>query len=121
MQLAEAAAGVCDLLWMIDGAQPGMPEMAELLQRFGPVVDLSGLGVAQMATLLSAYEPDALVTYLDTGMVAYAELAEALGLPFHSPATAAALTDKSRQRQVLAAAGLAMPALPGRSGPTNRG
>ena len=96
MQLAEAAAGVCDLLWMIDGAQPGMPEMAELLQRFGPVLDLSGLGVAQMATLLSAYEPDALVTYLDTGMVAYAELAEALGLPFHSPATAAALTDKSR-------------------------
>lgn len=109
MQLAEAAAGVCDLLWMIDGAQPGMPEMAELLQRFGPVVDLSGLGVAQMATLLSAYEPDALVTYLDTGMVAYAELAEALGLPFHSPGTAAALTDKSRQRQVLAAAGLDMP------------
>jgi biotin carboxylase len=50
-----------------------------------------------------------LVTYLDTGMVAYAELAEALGLPFHSPATAAALTDKSRQRQVLAAAGLDMP------------
>lgn len=109
MQLAEAAAGVCDLLWMIDGAQPGMPEMAELLQRFGPVVDVSGLGVAQMATLLSAYEPDALVTYLDTGMVAYAELAEALGLPFHSPATAAALTDKARQRQVLAAAGLDMP------------
>jgi biotin carboxylase len=109
MQLAEAAAGVCDLLWMIDGAQPSMPEMAELLQRFGPVVDLSGLGVAQMAALLSAYEPDALVTYLDTGMVAYAELAEALGLPFHSPATAAALTDKSRQRQVLAASGLDMP------------
>jgi len=109
MQLAEAAADVCDLLWMIDGAQPGMQEMAELLERFGPVVDLSGLGVAQMATLLSAYEPDALVTYLDTGMVAYAELAEALGLPFHSPATAAALTDKSRQRQVLAAAGLDMP------------
>jgi biotin carboxylase len=109
MQLAEAAADVCDLLWMIDGAQPGMQEMAELLERFGPVVDFSGLGVAQMATLLSAYEPDALVTYLDTGMVAYAELAEALGLPFHSPATAAALTDKSRQRQVLAAAGLDMP------------
>ena len=53
------------------------------------------------------------MTYLDAGMVAYAELAEALGLPFHSPATAAALTDKSRQRQVLAAAGLPMPRLPG--------
>jgi biotin carboxylase len=109
MQLAEAAAGVCDLLWMIDGAQPGMAQMAGLLQRFGPVIDVSGLGVEQMVKSLSVYEPDGLVTYLDAGMVPYAELAAALGLPFHSPATALALTDKSRQRQALAAAGLATP------------
>jgi biotin carboxylase len=109
MQLAEAAAGVCDLLWMIDGSQPGMRQMADLLERFGPVIDISGLGVEQMVTSLSPFEPDAFVTYLDTGMVAYAELADALGLPFHSPATAVALTDKSRQRQALAGAGLDMP------------
>ena len=35
MQLAEAAAGVCDLLWMIDGSIPEMAEMADLLNRFG--------------------------------------------------------------------------------------
>lgn len=34
MQLAEAAAGLCDLLWMIDTAVPGMGEMADLPNRF---------------------------------------------------------------------------------------
>jgi biotin carboxylase len=109
MLLAEAAADVCDVLWMIDGSQPGMAEMADLLQRFGPVIDIAGLGAEQMVKEVSTYQPDGFVTYLDTGMVAYAELAAALGLPFHSPATATALTDKSRQRQTLAAAGLAVP------------
>jgi hypothetical protein len=43
MQLVEAAAGLCDLLWMIDTAVPGRGEMAEFLNRFGPVVDLEGM------------------------------------------------------------------------------
>src|ERR1700722_11119336 len=109
MQLAEAAAGVCDLLWVIDGSIPQMVQMADLLSRFGPVVDVSGLDSERMIKALSAYEPDGLATYLDAGMVGYAEVAAALNLPFHGPATAAALTDKARQRQVLADAGLPMP------------
>ena len=48
MQLAEAAAGVCDLLWMIDGSIPEMRQMADLLNRFGPVVDAGGLDVEQI-------------------------------------------------------------------------
>ncbi len=110
MQLAEAAAGVCDLLWMIDGTAPGMLQMADLLNRFGPVVDIGGLGIEQMTKALTPYQPDALVTYLDAGLVEYAGLASALDLPFHTEATATALVDKARQRQVLADAGLAMPA-----------
>ena len=43
MQLAEAAAGLCDLLWMIDTSVPGMGEMAGLLNRVGAVVDLGGM------------------------------------------------------------------------------
>jgi biotin carboxylase len=109
MQLAEAAADVCDLLWMIDASLPSMAQMADLLQRFGPVVDTSGLGAEQIVKTLGPYQPDGLVTYLDAGMVTCAETAAALGLPFHSPGSAAALTDKSRQRQVLAQAGLAVP------------
>jgi biotin carboxylase len=110
MQLAEAAAGVCDLLWMIDASIPEMIQMADLLNRFGPVVDIGGLSVEQRTKALSAYRPDGLVTYLDAGMVEFAEVADALGLPFHSSSTAAALTDKWRQRRDLATAGLPMPA-----------
>jgi biotin carboxylase len=110
LQLAEAAVGVCDLLWMVDGSLPEMRQMTDLLNRYGPVLDMSGQTVEEMVDTLGAERPAGLVTYLDAGMVAYAGLAEALALPFHSPATAAALTDKSRQRQALAAAGLPGPA-----------
>ena len=109
MQLAEAAAGVCDLLWMIDTAVPGMGEMTDLLNRFGAVVDLDGASVEQAVKVLGDWEPAGLTTFLDAGMVQLACIAEGLGLRFHSPGTAAALTDKARQREVLADAGLDMP------------
>jgi biotin carboxylase len=110
MQLAEAAAGLCDLLWLIDTTVPGMSEMADLLNRFGPVVDLGGIGVDQAVKNLNTYEPDGLTTYLDAGMVELAQVAAVLGLPFHSAATAVALTDKSGQRRALATGGLEVPA-----------
>ena len=109
MQLAEAAAGGCDLLWMIDTAVPGMSEMADLLNRFGPVVDLRGMNVEQTFKTLADWEPDGMTTYIDARMIGLACVAEDLGLPFHSPATAGALTDKARQRHALADAGLDMP------------
>jgi biotin carboxylase len=109
MQLAEAAAGLCDLLWMIDMSVPGMGEMAGLLNRFGAVVDLEGMSTEQAVKTLADWEPSGITTYLDAGMVELACVAEDLGLPFHSPATAATLTDKARQRRDLAAASLDMP------------
>jgi biotin carboxylase len=110
MQLTEAAAGVCELLWMIDGSLPEMRQMTELLHRFGPVVDIGGLRVDQILEELSPpYRPDGIVTYLDANMTTFAQVAEALGLPFHSLATSVALTDKADQRRVLNNAGVAMP------------
>jgi biotin carboxylase len=110
MQLTEAAAGVCELLWMIDGSVPEMQEMTELLNRFGPVVNIDGLRVDQILEELSPpYRPDGIVTYLDANMATFAQVAEALGLPFHSLATSVALTDKADQRRVLKDAGLAIP------------
>ncbi len=111
MQLTAGAAGLCELLWMIDASLPEMREMTELLNRFGPVVDVSGLTVQQILQELSPpYKPDGIVTYLDANMATYARVAETLGLPFHTPATSLALTDKADQRRVLGDAGLAMPA-----------
>ncbi len=110
MQLAEAAAGLCDLLWMIDSSLPEMSQMADLLNRFGSVIDIGGRSVEELSEELDAYRPDAISTYLDAGMVRYAEVAGVLGLPFHSAATAEALVDKARQRSVLSGAALPMPA-----------
>lgn len=109
MELAEAAAGLCDLLWLIDTRVPQMDEMADLLNRFGPVVDIGGTELEQLAKAVGALRPDGIATYLDAGMVELAELAAALDLPFHAATTAAALTDKARQRRTLADAGLTVP------------
>lgn len=111
MQLTEAAAEVCELLWMIDGSLPEMQEMTELLNRFGPVVNISGLRVEEILDELTPpYRPDGIVTYLDADMSTFAEVARALELPFHSPATSVTLTDKSEQRRVLKEAGIVTPA-----------
>jgi biotin carboxylase len=111
MQLTEAAGSICDLLWLIDGSLPEMQQMTDLLNRFGPVIDISGLEVEGILKGLSApYRPEGLVTYLDANMTIFAEVAGALHLPFHSVETAVALTDKFAQRRVLAGAGLAVPA-----------
>lgn len=110
MQLTAAAAGICDLLWLVDSTIPEMREMSELLNRFGPVVNIAGLEVEQILKELSAsYAPDGFVTYLDANMSTFAQVADALRLPFHSVATAAALTDKFEQRTVLRDAGLDTP------------
>lgn len=110
MQLTEAAAGVCELLWLIDRSLPEMRKMTELLHRFGPVVDMAGLQVEEILERLSPpYGPDGIVTYLDENMATFAQVAESLGLPFHSFATSVALTDKAEQRRALKSAGLAVP------------
>jgi biotin carboxylase len=111
MQLIEAAAETCDLLWMIDASIPEMQQMTSLLDRFGPVVNIDGLTGEQILQELSPpFRPDGVVTYLDANMVKFAELASALHLPFHSPRSAAALTDKLLQRESLREVGISSPA-----------
>ena len=110
MQLTEAAARICDLLWLIDGSIPEMAQMTDLLNRFGPVVDISGLDAGQiLEELVPPYKPDVIATYLDANMTTFAQVAAALRLPFHSVETAVALTDKYEQRRVLGHAGLPVP------------
>src|ERR1700760_478028 len=102
MQLAEAAGGLCDLLWLIDTSVPGMREMTDLLNRFGSVVDLAGMSVEQAVKVLGDWEPDGMTTYLDAGMAEFACIAEGLGLPFHSP-------DRPPRPPALGPPGLDMP------------
>jgi biotin carboxylase len=110
MQLTQAAAGICEILWMIDGSLPEMKQMTDLLHRFGPVVNIAGLSVDDIVDELSPpYRPDGIVTYLDANMATFAHVAEKLSLPFHSTATSVALTDKAQQRRALKDAGLPTP------------
>jgi biotin carboxylase len=109
IRLAEAATGICDLLWLVDMTSAEMAEMAPLLGRFGPVVDISDRDPARRTAAVGAYGPDGITTLLDASMVDLAIVAGDLGLAFHSPTCAASLTDKIAQRDALRGAGLDVP------------
>jgi biotin carboxylase len=107
VELTRVAGTLCDVTWLIDESIPEMSEMSRFLGRFGSVVNINGLSEEEIANAVSSPRtPDALVTFLDEGMVAFAGVAEIFEVPFHSVDTARALTDKAYQRERLAAAGL---------------
>ncbi|GGN91822.1 hypothetical protein GCM10010112_78410 [Actinoplanes lobatus] len=60
---------------------------------------VTGIGDADLTA-------DGIVTFSERMLVPTAALAERLGLPFHTPAVAALLTDKHRQREALDTAGV---------------
>jgi glutathione synthase/RimK-type ligase-like ATP-grasp enzyme len=109
LSIAEAAIGVCRLLWIVDSSKPDAALTARLLRKFGPVVDSSEHDFKGVATAVQAHEPDGILSMHDADLVWTARLAEELRLPFHSLDTAQKLTDKHAQRDALAAAGLVVP------------
>lgn len=110
MELVGAAAGRCDLLWLVDRGLEEMVAMQGLLSRYGTVLDVSGTSAAELAQACAAAGVAGVATYLDAGMVELAAAAAELGLPFHSPQSARTLVDKAGQREALASAGIEVPA-----------
>ena len=109
LSIAQAAEGICRLVWVVDYSKPEAASTARLLRKFGPVIDSSDGDVARVAAALREHEPDGVLSMHDSDLVWTAELAELLQLPFHSRDAALKLTDKSAQRDALALAGLAVP------------
>jgi hypothetical protein len=109
LQLVEAAAGRCELVWMIDDRLPEMGDMARLLRRFGTVVATGGCDLDAVVAAIRPHHPDGIATYFDAGMVDLAHLADRLDLPFYSPETATAMVDKLVQREMMTAAGMSVP------------
>jgi biotin carboxylase len=109
MTTAQAAVGVCSILWLVDGEDPSVQADRRALERFGQVADLSGRSPEQWVDIVGPFRPDGIVTFSDDRMVELALLAEALGLPFHTPEVARHLTDKTAQRDALRRAGLTVP------------
>jgi hypothetical protein len=107
--LANAAKGVCDLIWVIDTTDPESLSMSRLLKRFGPIVDVAGLTYDEAAEAISAEHPDGILALADSLLVWTSEVAARLDLPFHSRETANRLTDKFAQRSAFQAGELPVP------------
>ncbi|MCL2514620.1 MAG: ATP-grasp domain-containing protein [Microbacteriaceae bacterium] len=110
LSIVEAAEGVCRLLWVVDGAHPDAAVMRRLLAKFGPVIDGAGATADEVAARIAEHAPAGILSLHDADLVWAAQLAERLGLPFHSVDTAVKLTDKHAQRLAFEAAELTVPA-----------
>lgn len=109
LSIVEAADGVCRMLWIVDSSKPNAALATRLLQKFGPVIDSLELDFAGVVDAIQNHEPAGVLSMHDADLVWTSRLAEALGMGFHSLATAQKLTDKHAQRSALAAAGLSVP------------
>ncbi|MGV9929677.1 ATP-grasp domain-containing protein [Streptomyces olivaceoviridis] len=78
--------------------------MEPLLAQFAPIVWIDDMD--QAVAQLGAHSPGGIVTFSEKALRLTGELAHRLGLPQHSPATTALLTDKWNQRSALRAAGV---------------
>lgn len=110
LQLAAATAGLCRPLWLVDPADPDVAATRRLLERVGPVLR-TDRPLAELVDDVATYEPAGAVAFRDADLVLVAELAERLGLAFHPPAVARALTDKLAQREALRRGGLPGPGI----------
>ena len=106
-QLVAAARGLCSLAWVVDSTAHAAGIRA--LKRFGEVVDIAGMDAGQAAAAVGELEPTGILTLKDSRLRATADLADRLGLAFHSPQTASRLTDKYAQRAAFREAGLETP------------
>jgi biotin carboxylase len=109
LDLAAAAEGICELVWIVDGSNPETRSMARLLRRLGPIVDRSELGFDEIARSLADAGVEGVMTHTDDTLVLAAELAQRLGLPGMTPLAAARLQDKHLQRSALRDAGVPVP------------
>ena len=110
MVLAEAASGICRIVWVVDGEDPVLAPLIRLLRRMGDVVDRTGLDADGVAAAVAPHRPTGILTFAEVQMPFTAAVAERLALTYHSVATARLLADKYLQRRALHDAGLPGPA-----------
>jgi hypothetical protein len=54
LQIAEAASGLCEILWLVDESVPENAFTSRLLRKLGTVVDVAGLSPAGIASFSTA-------------------------------------------------------------------
>jgi len=111
--LAAAAEGVARILWVLPFPHKSSRTAARVARAHGDItgdiLDASAMSPTQAAEALAAHHPDGITCFIDETIMWTAEVADLLGLPFHSPIAAARLTDKLQQRIALSEHGLPTP------------
>ena len=108
LDLVQQVGEAAELVWVVDSGTLDATT-GRLIRRLGTVVDTAGLGPEAAAAALADARPEGVVTFVDDHLEAAADLADRLGLPYHSPAVARTLVDKRLQRLALAEAGVPGP------------
>jgi len=107
--VVDAATDTWETVWLIDRSIEGLGNLPRLLARSGEVIDTTGLDPSEVKEALRERPVQGLIAFGDIVLVRAAHIAEELGLPFYSPATATRLTNKFEQRQAFRAAGIPTP------------
>ena len=110
MTSAQAAAGLCSILWLVDGDDPSVQADRRAVGALWSGCRPGAHSAGRWADVVGPLRPDGILTFSDQRMVELAHLAEDLGLSFHRPEVARRLTDKVAQRDALRRAGLPVPA-----------
>ena len=116
LELVEALDRACDLVWVVDASDPGLGSWSRLLPRLGPVVDVAGRSVDDVAAELATHGVDSVLAFTDSQLLRAALLTAALGFEANTPEVVLGLTDKVVQRQTLARAGVPGPRFVGVDG-----
>ena len=109
MVLAEHAASICDLVWVVDSNEINDASTIRLLRKLGTTVDIAAMSDDESADALRQCQPDGIIAYADPLIATASALAGRLGLEYHDSATVERLTDKPTQRQALRDGGLPVP------------
>ncbi|MEU5798230.1 ATP-grasp domain-containing protein [Streptomyces sp. NPDC047813] len=105
-RIVSAARGLCRVIFLCEPDNPAYQDELAQIGKHAEIADLTGLGEAEVCRLAESLDPAGVLTFSEHRLRLTAAIAEHCGLRFHSRATAAALTDKYRQRRALSQAGV---------------
>lgn len=106
MELAEAAEGLCRLVWIRTGARTDDRIESRILARLGEVIAPERSDPGAVAEALGPVGLSGICALDETVLLATAEIAAEIGVTFHSPEVAVRLVDKAAQKAALVGAGV---------------
>jgi biotin carboxylase len=111
LEIQRLIGEVCVPIWVVDSTDPVVdaPSPQRMLRRFGPVVDIADLTMAEAAEAIRPHHPDGIMAFADRQLATAARLAEELSLAFDSPTVVERTVDKPLQRAALRDGGVPVP------------